>query len=607
MDPEKLKGLGNDALKNKNFPEAIQFYTEAIKVANEQHKPTHVYYSNRAAAEMNRENYKQALADASDCIDAKPDWPKGYVRKGAALHFLKRYAEAEAAYKDGLTHDPNNQALKDGLDDVKPYLTGPSGSQDMGSPFGDPQAMMQKLMTHPETKEYFKDPSYLQMLGQLQKNPQNMMQFMSDPRMMKTFGVLTGIDLGNLNQNAQESASQSTPYEPPKGSGDSMDTSETPVESKKTEEPKLEEMMEDEIDDEEDEEALRIINQKKQAEEEKAQGTAAYKKKEFDTAHAHYAKAFELDPTNLVYLSNSAAVSLEQKNFDQCREFCNKAVECGRENRGDFKMIAKALSRIGTSYEKEAIIKKKEDNLEAYTKLMEDAECWYNKSLSEFRDKSIVDKVNQIKKKKKEAEKQAYYSLEEFDKSKALANEFFKHGTFPDAIKHYNDCLKRRDDAKKENHDALAVIYCNRAACYTKLMEFPLAVSDCDKAIKFNPKYIKGYLRKGTALEAMRRNTSARDEFQKALDLDSSSVEAQQGFQRCMQKSYEERNDPQKVRERAEKDPEVQAIMSDPSMRMILEQMQRDPNALKDHLQNPEISAKIQKLIDVGIISVGHR
>merc|ERR1712066_693809 len=124
------------------------------------------------------------------------------------------------------------------------------------------------------------------------------------------------------------------------------------------------------------------------AEEEKAKGTAAYKKKDFDTAHQHYAKAFEYDPTNLVYLNNRAAVSLEQKDYEQCREFCQKAVDCGRENRGDFKMIAKSLPRIGTSFEKQALEFKKENNLEEYGKQMDNAVLWFNKSLSEFRDKA---------------------------------------------------------------------------------------------------------------------------------------------------------------------------------------------------------------------------
>jgi len=55
---------------------------------------------------------------------------------------------------------------------------------------------------------------------------------------------------------------------------------------------------------------------------------------------------------------------------------------------------------------------------------------------------------------------------------------------------------------------------------------------------------------------------------------------------------------------RAMEDPEVQRILGDPAMRMILEQMQTDPKAVQDHLKNPEIKAKIQKLIESGLIQV---
>jgi stress-induced-phosphoprotein 1 len=51
-------------------------------------------------------------------------------------------------------------------------------------------------------------------------------------------------------------------------------------------------------------------------------------------------------------------------------------------------------------------------------------------------------------------------------------------------------------------------------------------------------------------------------------------------------------------------DPEVLEILRDPAMRLILEQMQNDRQAVQDHLKNPEIRAKIQKLIECGLIQV---
>jgi len=39
---------------------------------------------------------------------------------------------------------------------------------------------------------------------------------------------------------------------------------------------------------------------------------------------------------------------------------------------------------------------------------------------------------------------------------------------------------------------------------------------------------------------------------------------------------------PEDVRNRAMNDPEVQSILGDPAMRMILEQMQKEPAALKE-------------------------
>lgn len=46
-------------------------------------------------------------------------------------------------------------------------------------------------------------------------------------------------------------------------------------------------------------------------------------------------------------------------------------------------------------------------------------------------------------------------------------------------------------------------------------------------------------------------------------------------------------------------------IMNDPVMQAILQQAQSDPAALSEHMKNPSVRAKIQKLMAAGVIRVG--
>jgi tetratricopeptide (TPR) repeat protein len=61
-----------------------------------------VFFSNRSAAYLSKGDAASALGDGERCIALNPTWAKGFTRKGAALHALKRYEDAIETYSAGL-------------------------------------------------------------------------------------------------------------------------------------------------------------------------------------------------------------------------------------------------------------------------------------------------------------------------------------------------------------------------------------------------------------------------------------------------------------------------------------------------------------------------
>jgi stress-induced-phosphoprotein 1 len=51
-------------------------------------------------------------------------------------------------------------------------------------------------------------------------------------------------------------------------------------------------------------------------------------------------------------------------------------------------------------------------------------------------------------------------------------------------------------------------------------------------------------------------------------------------------------------------DPEIQQIMQDPRIRQVLQDMQENPAAGQAALRDPDIAARINKLIAAGVLKV---
>lgn len=184
-----MKDQGNAALSAGNLDEAIRLYSEAINLDPQ----NHVLFSNRSAAYAKAGKYTEALQDAEKTVSLKPDWGKGHSRKGAALAYLGQDLEAQKAYEEGLKFDPNNEQLKEGLREVQAKMASQQGAKIM-NPFAAPD-VMEKLQNSPKTREFFKDPSYVQLVKELQTNPNAMSTKLGDPRVLATLSALLGIDL----------------------------------------------------------------------------------------------------------------------------------------------------------------------------------------------------------------------------------------------------------------------------------------------------------------------------------------------------------------------------------------------------------------------------
>lgn len=416
--------------------------------------------------------------------------------------------------------------------------------------------MWGKIAANPKLAPYLADATFVETLKSIQEDPNSLSAHMKDQRVLEVFAALMGLNM-QFGADGQPGGAAPPPAPAP-----------APA-PKKAPAPAPEPLT--------------------PAMEQKAKGTAHYKKKEFSQALECYSKAFELDPENMVFLSNRAAVHMEMKNYEECRKDCEESIKVGRAARCDYAMVAKAYVRIGTSY-------KKEKNFGECIKA-------YEKANMENYTKDVERKIKEVILLKKKTEAAAYVKPELAEEHKAKGNEFFKEQKYPEAVKEYEEAIKRNPK------DPLVTSrYCsNLAAALMKLGSHVDAEKQCKKAVEMDETFVKAYSRLGSCQFFMKEYHKALDTYTKGLKLEPENAECKDGLQRTHMKIQSLNSNGEVDKERlahAMADPEIQAILRDPSVQGVLQDFQENPKNAQHHLSNVDMRAKIEKLINAGVLQM---
>jgi len=556
---EQLKTKGNEALAAGNNAGAVEAYSAAIALD----PANHVLYSNRSAAHAKANEWEKALEDANKTVEINPKWSRGYSRKGAALHGLARFEEAIAAYKEGLALEPGSATFQTAIAEVEKARD--ATKQDAGAIFGQfanffSRPMMNTMSMYPQVQAFINDPTFQQKADAIRTNPSSMLQHLQDKNIMTYVSLCSQMQAGG-----------------PFGGANAMDVDEQIPSKPAPSKPSKPEVVK--------EPEPELTEAQKQVLDLKTRGNAAYTARKFDEALALYKEALEVEPKNVNLLVNCTAVYFEKGEYDKCITACEEAIALGRDAFADYKLMARAMARIGNAQVK----------LGNHQAAIE----WYNKSLTEHRDPVTLKSLRDLEKKLEDDAKKAYINPELAAKAKDEGNVLFKAQRFPEAVQCYNEAIKR----DPSNPAYLT----NRAVAYNKLGEYPSAVKDCDSAIELDPKFSRAFLRKGQAYQFMREFTKSMEAFERGLQVDPDNQELNQAYQKVVMLLHggsdsEPKGTPEEILAKAMSVPEVREIMQDQAMQQILQQMTSDPSAAAEHMKNPEIRRRINILRAHGVI-----
>jgi small glutamine-rich tetratricopeptide repeat-containing protein alpha len=230
-EADALKSKGNAAMAQKDYPTAIDFYTQALAI----HPTNAVFLSNRAAAHSAAKDHASARVDAEAAVAIDPSYTKAWSRLGLARFALGDAQGAMDAYGKGIEYEGNggSDAMKKGYETAKRRVDefgGATGEDDgdnlsrsaagagagagaggmpdfsqLANMFGGGAGGAGGAGGMPDLSSIMSNPMFASMAQNLMSNPDMMNNLMSNPRlreMANQFGSGGGMpDINSLMQD----------------------------------------------------------------------------------------------------------------------------------------------------------------------------------------------------------------------------------------------------------------------------------------------------------------------------------------------------------------------------------------------------------------------
>ncbi|KAF6722731.1 Mitochondrial import receptor subunit TOM34 [Oryzias melastigma] len=127
----ELKQAGNECFKTGQYGEAVNLYSQAIKVLEKSREESAadlaILYSNRAASYLKDGNCTACVKDCDMSLELSPFNVKSLLRRAAAYEAVEQYRNAYVDYRTVLLIDCNVTAAQDGTHRMTKALTEADG------------------------------------------------------------------------------------------------------------------------------------------------------------------------------------------------------------------------------------------------------------------------------------------------------------------------------------------------------------------------------------------------------------------------------------------------------------------------------------------------